>query len=424
VITEAKETFRVDLRDLVLCLSRAMDLVSPAVAEHHRRVACLATMLARELGFPADETQELATAAALHDAGALSLRERLETLRFELDSPWKHSELGYRLLKTFKPFAGVAPLVRYHHLPWSDGRGASHEGLPVPRGSHLLHLADRVTVLVKGRGNILGQTRRIRCLIEEGAGRKFVPEHVEAFRALSEKESLWFDFSYGSPAQTETEASTPASFDLDLAGLESLGRLISHIIDFRSRFTATHSSGVAATAGVLAGLCGFSEERCLMMRVAGRLHDLGKLAVPAEMINKPSKLFRSEFNVMKSHTFYTYRILEPLGELHTINTWASYHHERMDGRGYPFRVGAEELSLGSRIMAAADVFTALTEDRPYRKGLPRERVTRVLRQMARSEKLDTGVVSTLLERYDQMDAARREAQREAEAEYDAFMQGI
>jgi HD-GYP domain-containing protein (c-di-GMP phosphodiesterase class II) len=422
VLTEEKKTFRVDLRDLVLCLSRAMDLVSPAVAEHHRRVAYLSTMLARELGLPAEEARELATAAALHDAGALSLRERLETLRFELDSPWKHSEFGYRLLKTFTPFAGVATLVRYHHLPWDDGRGASADGHPVPRGSHLLHLADRVTVLVKSRSNILGQTRRIRCLIEEGAGRKFVPEHVEAFRSLSEKESLWFDFSYGSAGQTET--GSPSSFELDLTGLESLGKLISHIIDFRSRFTATHSSGVAATAGALAGLCGFPEEGRLMMRVAGRLHDLGKLAVPSEMINKPSKLFRSEFNVMKSHTFYTYRILEPLGELRTINTWASYHHERMDGRGYPFRVGAKELSLGSRVMAAADVFTALTEDRPYRKGFPRERVTRVLSHMAQSEKLDPEVVSILLAKYEEMDAARREAQREAEEEYEAFMQGI
>jgi HD-GYP domain-containing protein (c-di-GMP phosphodiesterase class II) len=424
VITGTKRTFRVDLLNLVRCLSRAMDLVSPAVGGHHKRVAYLATMLAEELSFPADEKRELATAAALHDAGALSLRERLETLKFELESPWKHSELGYRLLKTFTPFAKVAPLVRYHHLAWSDGRGASANGEPVPRGSHLLHLADRVSVLVKGRGNILGQTRRIRCLIEEGAGRKFVPEHVEAFRALSEKESLWFDFSYGSPERTVTGGSSSPIFELDLKGLESLGKLISHIIDFRSRFTATHSSGVAATAGALAGLCGFPEEERLMMRVAGRLHDLGKLAVPAEMINKPSKLFRSEFNLMKSHTFYTYRILEPLDDLRTINTWASYHHERVDGRGYPFRVGGDELSLGSRIMAVADVFTALTEDRPYRKGFARERVTRVLRQMARNEKLDPEVVSALLARYDEMDAARAEAQAEAEAEYDAFMSGI
>jgi HD-GYP domain-containing protein (c-di-GMP phosphodiesterase class II) len=75
-------------------------------------------------------------------------------------------------------------------------------------------------------------------------------------------------------------------------------------------------------------------------------------------------------------------------------------------------------------MAVADVFTALTEDRPYRKGFARERVTRVLRQMARNEKLDPEVVSALLARYDEMDAARAEAQAEAEAEYDAFMSGI
>jgi len=95
------------------------------------------------------------------------------------------------------------------------------------------------------------------------------------------------------------------------------------------------------------------------MEIAGYFHDLGKLRVPKEILEKPGKLSTEEFNIIKSHTYHTYRILSHIPNFETINWWASFHHERLNGSGYPFRINAFNFPLGSRIMAIADVFTLL-----------------------------------------------------------------
>jgi len=202
----------------------------------------------------------------------------------------------------------------------------------------------------------------------------------------------------------------------------NLGRVFSHIIDFRSSFTATHSAGVAASAEALDRLTGFSERESQMMRIAGYLHDLGELGVPAEILEKSSKLTEEEFNVIRSHTFYTFLALESIRDFNLINAWASFHHERLDGNGYPFHHNRENLSLGSRIMAVADVFTAITEDRPYRKGMTKYSVLQVIQQMVKTGALDPMVVSTLIQHFDDVNSTRTTAQDIASKEYQEFKQ--
>lgn len=210
------------------------------------------------------------------------------------------------------------------------------------------------------------------------------------------------------------------TIDLDLVSLMDFARLFSHIIDFRSRFTATHSSGVAAIAEALAGLVGMSRAEGQLLRVAGYLHDLGKLAIPREILEKPAALTRSEYDLMRSHTFYTYRILETVKGLETLAAWAAYHHERLDGAGYPFHYTDDELSIHARIMAVADVFTAIKEDRPYRVGLDKDSASRLLTKMAKEGGLDQRLVDLLLENQEQLDCVRSMAEETAANAYQAF----
>ncbi|KKL94875.1 hypothetical protein LCGC14_1860300 [marine sediment metagenome] len=114
----------INLMSIVTCVSEALDLVSQAVVNHHKRVANIASSIAAELDLSHEKQDALFLSAALHDAGAFSLHERLELLNFDERSPWQHSELGYRLMNTFKPFRQAAPIVRYHHVPWDEGMSA------------------------------------------------------------------------------------------------------------------------------------------------------------------------------------------------------------------------------------------------------------------------------------------------------------
>lgn len=407
--------------DLVLCLSQAVDLVSPLVADHHKRTAQIAYGLGMQMKLPASELHDLVIAAALHDVGGLTRQERLLALDFEYQDPYGHSIFGYLLLRSFPPFQAVAEIVRFHHVPWRNGAGAWFDGLPVPRASHLLQLADRVAILLDSNRDVLGQVDGILEKIRAQAGERFLPEQVLALEALAEKEAFWLDTVYlrtleGLGRRLKWEQ--VRLMEEDFLGLTNLFR---RIIDFRSRFTASHSAGVAATAGALAQLCGFSPSDCRTIHLAGLMHDLGKLAVPAEILEKPGRLTREEFAVMRRHTYYTFHLLEPLQVLDVIRVWAAFHHERMDGHGYPFHLTGEELPMGSRIVSVADIFTALTEDRPYRRGMSGADAFQILSEAVSQHRLDQEVVNILHEHLDELNNARHSAQVSAQEEYRTFI---
>ena len=106
-----------------------------------------------------------------------------------------------------------------------------------------------------------------------------------------------------------------------------------------------------------------------------------------------------EYLLIKQHTYYTYRILQGIDNFEKIAQWAAYHHETLDGTGYPFRISEDSLSLGSKILAVADVFTALTEDRPYRESLSEEKVKDIMGKMAKYRRLDKQIIDLLFEHY-------------------------
>ena len=153
------------------------------------------------------------------------------------------------------------------------------------------------------------------------------------------------------------------------------------------------------------------------MEIAGLLHDLGKLVVPNAILEKPAGLTPNEFAVIKQHTYYTYSTLGTIAGMRQIAEWAAFHHERLDGAGYPFRRDGPSISLGSRIMCVADVFTALAEDRPYRKGMTPERVTGIMQDMASRGLQDRRIVQMLLDDIDGIGRGMAERQVMAREHY-------
>ena len=111
------------LSDLTICLSDAMDFIDPAVVNHHKQVAYIAYRIGTEMGLPHSSLNELMMAGALHDIGAFSLKERMDTLAFEVKNPHLHTERGYALLRSFEPMSDIAEIIRFHHLPWNRGSG-------------------------------------------------------------------------------------------------------------------------------------------------------------------------------------------------------------------------------------------------------------------------------------------------------------
>ena len=175
--------------------------------------------------------------------------------------------------------------------------------------------------------------------------------------------------------------------------LKQLARVFAHIVDAKSHFTVEHSEGVASLARYLAEQMGLPPERCEMIEVAGLLHDLGKLKVPDEILEKPAPMDEQERAVMLRHSFESYQILRRIGGLEEIALWAAYHHEMPAGNGYPFHASSGELGKEARIIAVADVFQALAQNRPYRDSLSLPRIIAMLQQFVAEGHLDREIVS-------------------------------
>jgi putative nucleotidyltransferase with HDIG domain/PAS domain S-box-containing protein len=144
---------------------------------------------------------------------------------------------------------------------------------------------------------------------------------------------------------------------------------IASIVEMRDPYTSGHQRRVAELAGAIAQKMGISEEEGLAIRLAGIVHDLGKIKIPAEILSKPGRLNEMEYNFIKIHPQAGYEILKEVDFSWPIAEMVYQHHERMDGTGYPQGLKGEEILPGSRILAVADVMEAMSSHRPYRPGL-------------------------------------------------------
>ena len=146
-------------------------------------------------------------------------------------------------------------------------------------------------------------------------------------------------------------------------------------IDIKDRYTQGHSVRVGKYSEVIARELGWSEEEVEGITIAGYLHDIGKLIVDLSVINSPERFSAKDSKEMSRHPSAGYEILSPISHPYAdIPLMARYHHERMDGNGYPDGLKGEEIPPGARIVTLADSFDAMTTDRPYRKKLPLEDV--------------------------------------------------
>jgi HD-GYP domain-containing protein (c-di-GMP phosphodiesterase class II) len=406
----------VPLHRLVLSLSDALDMVHPKIVDHQLRVAYITTRIARAMGYQGEELWDVFQAAALHDIGLIGIENRLRALHHgQLEKVSWHPRVGYELLRDNPLFRRAGDILRHHHVAWAGGKGDENEGQRVPMASHILVLADALERGIDRRLPIVEQSDFILSQATLGAGKRFHPQCVDALRSVARTEAFWLDLDSKHLYGVLLREVTWPTLTLDQGALGPVAEIFARVVDSASRWTAVHAAGVAATSVALASRLHFAPRGLRAMRAAAYFHDLGKLTVPSAILDKPGKLNREEFSIIRGHTYHTFRLLETIGGLEEINEWAAFHHERLDGTGYPFHHGGEQLTLGSRIMGVADTFTAVTEDRPYRKGMERGQCMGVIEKMSAEGALDGDVVSVLKRDYEEIDAIRC-AEQQAYAE--------
>ncbi len=408
------QAFNVKFSNFLLSLSDAIDIASPRIALHQMRAAFLAWKIALAARLPRERTEKVYLAALLHDIGALSLEEKVQLhIGFERINVDTHCLLGEALFELSPLLMPAARIVRHHHRPWK----AWHEPIDAPdvTESQVLYLADIIERSIGRQRYVLHQVDELKAQVAALSGSEIHPDIVAAFIGISHQEDFWLDLVSPRLYSLLLHFGPFRGVEIDRDNIASIASTFRHIIDFKSRFTATHSTGVAQCAMMLSRYFGFTDSEISQMEIAGYFHDLGKLAVPNAILEKPGKLTKEEFDIIKQHTYFTYSVLSTIGGLGPIAEWAAFHHEKLDGSGYPFHVAADQINVGARIMSVADVFTALSEDRPYRKGMSRKEIVEILVSLTEKQVLDKLIVRILMENFEEI-SARVKAQQEISKE--------
>ena len=177
--------------------------------------------------------------------------------------------------------------------------------------------------------------------------------------------------------------------------IKKLCEFFAKIVDYKSSVTKNHSLGVADKCYKMAKYYGFDDDKAIRFYFAGAFHDIGKLVINNDILEKPGKLTTSEFEHIKNHAKATEMILSSISGIEDITRWASRHHEKLDGTGYNSKIMGCDLSFEDRLLACIDIYQALTEKRSYKGTFAHDESIGIMREMANDNKIDGKIVSDI-----------------------------
>ena len=381
----------VDGTKVLTMIRRALNLVDRRMVDHGVKVALVyQAMLQAEGRHDAKRLQELVLLALLHDIGAYRLEDVDQLVQVEAQHAWEHAVNGYLFLREYFPQGDPARVVLYHHARYQDHWPEEEDIL---HDAYLLCVADRVCIWHDELGRSKEQMKQH---LEQKAGTLFAPEAVCTYLEADQKFRIW-DSLDGLPQLEKLTvcAATP------LEDAERYLSILVNAIDFRSRTTVNHTKSVMEIAYQLAQLAQLPLQTCRKIYFGAMLHDLGKIGTPLEILEKPGRLTPKEMDVMRQHVELGRQIIHNCVDEETEQI-AMRHHERPNGGGYPLGLEAHHLTLPQRLLAVADVASALCMARSYKEAFPKERSLAIMQDMAAQGQLDGGLVQLLKKHFDQV----------------------
>jgi HD-GYP domain-containing protein (c-di-GMP phosphodiesterase class II) len=301
-----------------------------------------------------------------------------------------HCEVAEQLARRLGMRDAVALGVTQVYERW-DGKGSPGHvrGDAITRAARLVILARDAELFYRLDG-LDGALH----IISQRSGALYDPAIVEVFRQRASSLPRVLDTDAGWDAVLAAEPSPHPV--LSSVTRETAMRAIADFVDLKSPFTAGHSSGVARLAAAAGERLGLAELEITALRQAGYVHDLGRVGVSTAIWDKPGALTASEWERVRLHPYYTDRVLARPAALARLAAVAALHHERLDGSGYYRGIPAAMLPLAARVLAAADVYHALTERRPYRPAHSPDAAATQLQTEARTGWLDPEAVTAVL----------------------------
>jgi HD-GYP domain-containing protein (c-di-GMP phosphodiesterase class II) len=382
---------------LSMVISRALDIIEKekfgASEKHSMRVAVLCAAIGRRMGLDEDSLSALTTCALFHDNALteymLSEREgEHQAVNLRL-----HCEYGQRNVEWLPFKKDISGFILYHHEQ-ADGSGlfGKKEGEYTFQAA-LIAVADMTDVchhLQRVPARELPELRQK--IVNQFAGRS--SQAVQALLDILDEDMLASLRDEAIPASVQ-EAVPLWTIDIRDPSIICIAGMIARVIDYKSAFTKKHTVQIANKSWLMASHYGYDETQKAQVYLAAALHDIGKIATPLEILEKPGVLNTEEFEIIKQHVLHTYEWLCGIEGFDDICRWASNHHEKLTGSGYPFGKKAEDLDFNSRLLACIDIYQAVCEARPYHPARSHAETMPILHKIADKGEIDGAIVKDL-----------------------------
>lgn len=392
---------RIAINDLLRAVSTALDHVEAeavgVTTYHAQRVAYLAALTGRALGLDNNALVYLTAAALLHDNALFEFFEDTEDTgaqnRVE-EALGDHCIEGEKNVTGLPFYPQIEHAILYHHER-ADGEGAFRKKVDeIPLFARLIHFGDALDRKFNLSELSEEKYHKLMQYVQEECDSCFDGECVEAFCQAASYEVLVR--ITGDNINAALDDLIPRQ-EWDMTGNELMkfADIFARITDIKSNFTYEHSLGLARKVYEMAGYYNWDQDIAQRLYFAGTLHDIGKLMIHSDILEKPGKLTKEEYTEIQNHAMGTYQILSAVKGLEEITSWAALHHEKLDGSGYPFGMTASELGEKERLMACLDIYQALVEKRPYKAGMPHTKAMEILREMADKGQLDAKITADI-----------------------------
>jgi len=381
---------------LCIMFSKAFDIIEAELVGaskfHSLRVSALCAKMGRKTGYDDDSLLALFYCALFHDNALTEYTLTKRMSGYNSIDLKPHCEYGQRNVEWLPFKKNIDGYILHHH---SCENGTGPFGVrEFPHEAALIGAADMIDVINNLQQIPPGELGALRDKITSCIGGFSTKSALEKMLDIMDSETLE-SLKDENIHDTVRKSAPPWKTQMEDESVLRLAQFIAYIIDCKSKFTRKHTEQIANRAWFMGGFYNYLREEKTKLYLAAALHDIGKIATPSQVLEKPDKLDKEEYKIIMDHVRHTHDWLSEVEGLGDIHRWACEHHEKLDGTGYPMKKSDAELDFNSRLLACIDIYQAVCEERPYHPARSHGETMPILYDMADKGFIDRKIVKDL-----------------------------
>ncbi len=393
-------------------IRKTLEIMDEKVMKHCEITGyILYKMMEAENAYTKEELAEFTMIGLVHDIGLIKTAYKKDLTEHITQKVWAHSIYGYLFLKYLTPLGDKANVVLYHHLDYELTHQIPGDFWKV---TSYLALADKMDIFMRMNDGSMEPDYFVKY-----KDIKFSEKALKAFYRANNKYNIMEHLQDGSYTEELNELLSSVHFSEDYK--RNYLQMLIYIIDFRSQQTVFHTLATRIFAVEIGKLMHLSDTDLEILYYGALLHDVGKIAIPLSILEAPRRLTDAEMRIMRAHVQITEMILNGVIDDSVLQA-AIRHHEKLDGTGYPRGINDESLTTVQKVIAVADILSALYGKRSYKEAFDPERIKNIMQSDADNGKICPVATMVVIDHFDEIIESYEKQREETLGIYETILE--